>query len=116
MIDPFNLERFVVAQAPLYERVISELQTGRKRSHWMWFIFPQVAALGYSEMAQRFAISSFEEAVPYFAHHVLGPRLVACTTPVNNVKMGTITEILGHPDDQSNGNSSNCPRYRAINR
>jgi uncharacterized protein (DUF1810 family) len=52
MIDPFNLERFVVAQAPLYERVISELQTGRKRSHWMWFIFPQVAGLGHSEMAQ----------------------------------------------------------------
>jgi uncharacterized protein (DUF1810 family) len=100
MTDKFDLQRFVVAQAPFYERVISELQTGRKRSHWMWFVFPQVAGLGHSEMAQRFAISSFEEAAAYYAHQMLGPRLVECTTLVNNVKSGTITEILGQPDDQ----------------
>jgi uncharacterized protein (DUF1810 family) len=100
MTDKFDLQRFVVAQVPLYERVISELQTGRKRSHWMWFVFPQVVGLGHSEMAQQFAISSFEEAAAYYAHQMLGPRLVECITLVNNVKSGTITEILGQPDDQ----------------
>jgi uncharacterized protein (DUF1810 family) len=92
MTDKFDLQRFVVAQAPLYERVISELQTGRKRSHWMWFVFPQVAGLGHSEIAQRF--------VAYLAHRMLGPRLVECTTLINNVKTRTITEIVGQPDDQ----------------
>jgi uncharacterized protein (DUF1810 family) len=86
MTDKFDLQRFVVAQAPLHERVFSELQTGRKRSHWMWFAFPQVAGLGHSEMAQRFAISSFEKAAAYFTHQMLGPRLVECTTLIKRAE------------------------------
>ena len=75
MTDPFDLQRFVDAQAPVYPRVVAELRQGRKQSHWMWFIFPQLAGLGHSPMARRFAISSREEAVAYLGHGVLGPGL-----------------------------------------
>src|ERR1700693_2506035 len=75
MTDPFDLQRFVDAQAPVYPRVVAELRHGRKQSHWMWFIFPQFAGLGHSSMARRFAISSRAEAVAYLGHGVLGPRL-----------------------------------------
>jgi len=75
MTDPFELQRFVDAQAPVYAEVMSELQNGRKRSHWMWFIFPQVAGLGHSAMARRYALASRDEAVAYLAHPILGPRL-----------------------------------------
>src|SRR5207245_458571 len=75
MDDPFNLQRFVDAQEPVYERVRAELRRGRKASHWMWFVFPQIAGLGRSPTAQRFAITSLEEARAYLAHPLLGPRL-----------------------------------------
>jgi len=99
MTDPFDLERFVGAQSPVYERVLAELRRGRKQSHWMWFIFPQLAGLGHSAMAQRFAIDSTEEARAYLAHGLLGPRLRECTALVNAVEGRTISEILGSPDD-----------------
>jgi len=97
--DPFDLERFVDAQAPVYASVVAELRRGRKQSHWMWFIFPQFAGLGFSAMAQRFAIRSREEAVAYLGHGVLGPRLRECTALVNAVEGRTIHDILGSPDD-----------------
>ena len=75
MSDPFGLQRFVDAQAPVYPRVVAELRHGQKQSHWMWFIFPQLAGLGFSPMAQRFALRSRDEAVAYLGHGVLGPRL-----------------------------------------
>jgi uncharacterized protein (DUF1810 family) len=99
MTDPFDLNRFVDAQAPVYRRVIDELRQGRKQSHWMWFIFPQLAGLGHSAMAQRFAIRSRDEALAYLGHAVLGPRLRECTALVNAVEGRTIREILGSPDD-----------------
>jgi len=99
MSDPYDLTRFVDAQHAVYSRVIAELSHGRKRSHWMWFIFPQIAGLGFSAMAQRFAIGSREEAVAYLAHHVLGPRLIECTRLVLAVEDRTINDILGSPDD-----------------
>jgi uncharacterized protein (DUF1810 family) len=99
MTDAFDLQRFVDVQAPVYPRVLAELRAGRKQSHWMWFIFPQLAGLGLSAMAQRFAIRSREEAVAYLGHAVLGPRLRECTTLVNAVEGKTIREILGSPDD-----------------
>jgi uncharacterized protein (DUF1810 family) len=99
MTDPFALERFVQAQAPVYSRVVAELSAGRKRSHWMWFVFPQVAGLGFSAMSQRYAIASREEAEAYLAHGVLGPRLIECTGLVLAVQGRTINAILGAPDD-----------------
>jgi len=99
MTDPFDLKRFVDAQAPVYPRVLAELRQGRKQSHWMWFIFPQLAGLGHSAMAQRFAITSRDEAAAYLAHGVLGPRLRECTALINAVEGRTIREILGSPDD-----------------
>jgi uncharacterized protein (DUF1810 family) len=99
MTDAFDLQRFVDAQAPIYPGVLAELRRGRKQSHWMWFIFPQLAGLGHSPMAQRFAISSRDEALAYLGHGVLGPRLFECTALVNAVEGRTILEILGSPDD-----------------
>jgi uncharacterized protein (DUF1810 family) len=99
MTDRFDLQRFVDAQAPVYLRVTAELRGGRKQSHWMWFIFPQLAGLGHSPMAQRFAIASRDEAAAYLAHGILGPRLRECTALVNAVEGRTIREILGSPDD-----------------
>lgn len=99
MTDPFDLKRFVEAQAPVYHHVLAELRQGRKQSHWMWFIFPQFAGLGHSPMAQRFALRSRDEASAYLGHAVLGPRLRECTALVNAVEGRTIQEILGSPDD-----------------
>ena len=99
MSDPYHLHRFVEAQDSVYANVVKELAAGRKRSHWMWFIFPQVAGLGFSAMAQRFAIGSRAEALAYLAHEILGPRLVECTGLVMNVTGKTIHGILGSPDD-----------------
>ncbi len=79
--DAFNLQRFLHAQDPVYQCVLSELKTGRKASHWMWFIFPQIRGLGRSPVATEYAISSLEEASAYLKHPVLGPRLTQCTTP-----------------------------------
>lgn len=97
--DSYNLARFVAAQEGVYDRVLSELRLGRKTSHWMWFIFPQLRGLGHSRMAQDFAISSREEAAAYLAHPVLGPRLVECTRLVNQINERSVEEIFGHPDD-----------------
>jgi uncharacterized protein (DUF1810 family) len=99
MTDRFDLQRFVDAQAPVYQRVLAELRQGQKQSHWIWFIFPQLAGLGHSPMAQRFAIASRDEAVAYLEHGILGPRLRECTSLVNAVERRTIREILGSPDD-----------------
>jgi uncharacterized protein (DUF1810 family) len=97
--DSFDLRRFVDAQAPVYARVVEELSLGRKRSHWMWFIFPQIAGLGFSAITQRFAIGSRAEAIAYAGHDVLGPRLIECTRLVMAASDKTINEILGSPDD-----------------
>ena len=97
MTDPFDLQRFLDAQEPVYPRVLAELQRGQKQSHWMWFIFPQFAGLGHSAMAQRFALSSYDEAVAYLGHSVLGPRLRDCTALVNAVEGRTITKSSAVP-------------------
>ena len=99
MTDPFDLERFVQAQQPVYPTVRAELGRGRKQSHWMWLVFPQVAGLGFSAMSQRYAIASRAEALAYLAHGVLGPRLVECTRLVLAVQGRSINAILGAPDD-----------------
>ena len=99
MDDPYNLQRFVDAQWPVYERVCRELRQGRKQSHWMWFIFPQIKGLGRSEMAQKFAISSPEEAEAYLAHPILGPRLKECTRIVAELEAHSAEDIFGYPDD-----------------
>ncbi len=99
MTDPFDLNRFVQAQNPVYRDVQGELSRGRKQSHWMWFIFPQVAGLGFSAMSQRYAIGSHAEAEAYLAHSLLGPRLVECTGLMLAVEGRTINAILGSPDD-----------------
>ena len=99
MDDPHDLRRFVDAQAPVFETVVAELAAGRKRSHWMWFVFPQIQGLGFSAMAQRYAIRSLDEARAYLAHPVLGPRLGRCTDLVLAVEGRNLTAILGSPDD-----------------
>src|SRR3954462_15782558 len=99
MIDPFDLQRFVNAQNPVYARVVEELSRGQKQSHWMWFIFPQIAGLGFSAMAQRYAIGSRAAAIAYLDHPVLGPRLIECTRLVLDVTGKSIHSILGSPDD-----------------
>jgi uncharacterized protein (DUF1810 family) len=99
MSDLFNLVRFIEAQDPVYARVCSELRQGRKVSHWMWFVFPQIEGLGRSGMARKFAISSLEEARAYLDHPVLGPRLRECTRLVCQISETTVQEIFGSPDD-----------------
>lgn len=99
MINTYNLQRFVDAQEPVFEQVLSELRAGRKSSHWMWFIFPQIEGLGYSETARRFAISSREEAEAYLKHPILGPRLRECTRLVNLVEGRSVDQIFGYPDN-----------------
>ncbi|WIM89006.1 DUF1810 domain-containing protein [Candidatus Mycobacterium wuenschmannii] len=97
--EPFDLQRFVDAQERVYSDVVDELRAGRKRSHWIWFIFPQIAGLGSSATAARYAISTLDEARAYVRHDVLGPRLRECTRLVNAVQDKTIGEIFGSPDD-----------------
>jgi len=98
-LDPHHLDRFVAAQADCYERVLAELRAGRKRSHWMWFIFPQFAGLGLSEMSQRYAIRSFEEAQAYLRRPLLGSRLVECVEAVLALEGRSAYDIFGSPDD-----------------
>jgi uncharacterized protein (DUF1810 family) len=97
--DPFDLQRFVDAQDRVYAQVLDELRAGCKRSHWIWFVFPQISGLGSSAMAARYAISSVDEARAYLRHDVLGPRLRECTRLVNAVQDRSIGEIFGSPDD-----------------
>lgn len=99
MDSQFDLERFVKAQDPVYDKVLAELRAGHKRSHWMWFVFPQIAGLGSSEMAQRYAIADEDEAADYLAHPVLGRRLRECATIVASLKAVSAGEIFGHPDE-----------------
>ena len=99
MNDPFDLQRFVNAQNPMFEQVCSELRQGRKESHWMWFVFPQLKGLGHSWMADRFAVSSRDEAEAYLGHSILGPRLKECTRLVNLVEGRSIEQIFGYPDN-----------------
>ena len=99
MADPFDLARFLNAQASVYPQVLSELRAGQKRSHWIWFIFPQMKGLGSSSHAQFYGISSLQEATAYWQHPVLGPRLEECTRLVNQVEKRPIEQILGYPDD-----------------
>ena len=99
MNDPFDLQRFVNAQNPVFEQVCSELRQGRKESHWMWFVFPQLKGLGHSWMADRFAVSSRDEAEAYLGHSILGPRLKECTRLVNLVEGRSIEQIFGYPDN-----------------
>ena len=97
--DPYDLRRFVDAQNSRFERVRLELQDGVKRGHWIWFIFPQIKGLGHSPTAQKFAISSREEAEAYLGHPILGPRLRECTRLVNLIEGRSLSEIFGYPDD-----------------
>jgi len=99
MDNEFDLERFVRAQEPVYATVLAELRSGHKRSHWMWFVFPQIAGLGHSEMAQRYAIASSDEAAAYLAHPVLGARLRECAGIVAALDQDSAGDIFGHPDD-----------------
>jgi uncharacterized protein (DUF1810 family) len=98
--DPFDLRRFLTAQEPVYERALSEVTGGRKQSHWMWYIFPQMIGLGYSAMAQRYGIRSADEARAYLQHPVLGKRLIECAAAVNAVAGRSARDIFGEPDDR----------------
>ena len=98
-LDDFDLDRFIEAQAPLIERVRAELARGAKRSHWMWFIFPQLRGLGLSATAQFFGLDGLAEARAYLAHPVLGARLVECAALVNQVEGVSALQIFGSPDD-----------------
>lgn len=99
--DPFDLQRFVQAQAGVYHRALAEIQSGQKRSHWMWFIFPQFAGLGVSATSQHYAIKSRAEAAAYLTHPVLGPRLVACAEALLALTGDrSAHDIFGYPDDR----------------
>ena len=97
--DPYELMRFLSAQEDVYERALAELKGGQKRTHWMWYIFPQIDGLGYSPTAKRYSIKSIEEARQYLAHPVLGKRLLECTETVVALRGGSASEIFGYPDD-----------------
>jgi uncharacterized protein (DUF1810 family) len=98
--DPYDLDRFVDAQSGVHERALSELRGGRKRSHWMWFVFPQLAGLGHSGMAQRYGIAGLDEARAYHEHPVLGPRLLECAQSLEALDATlTASDIFGSPDD-----------------
>jgi uncharacterized protein (DUF1810 family) len=97
--DRFNLRRYITAQDPVMQDVLDELRSGQKASHWMWFVFPQIQGLGFSSMAQRYAISSREEVRAYHEHPVLGTRLRTCTQLVLNIEGRSVEQIFGYPDD-----------------
>jgi uncharacterized protein (DUF1810 family) len=97
--DPYDLQRFVRAQDASFESAREELRRGRKTSHWMWYVFPQIEGLGRSSTSQKFAIKSKAEALAYLAHPVLGPRLTECTETVNALQGSSAHQIFGSPDD-----------------
>lgn len=99
MADAYDLRRFVEAQEGVHGRALAELRAGEKRSHWMWFVFPQIAGLGSSPMAHRYAIASLAEARAYLAHPLLGERLRACTATVNALEGRSAHAVFGSPDD-----------------
>jgi uncharacterized protein (DUF1810 family) len=96
--DPYDLERYLRAQEPVFAQACAELSAGRKESHWMWFIFPQLQGLGRSPMAERYAIGSLAEARAFLAHPLLGERLRTCTELVNRIEGRTVQAIFGYPD------------------
>lgn len=98
MADPFDLDRFLTAQARDYDRALAEIRAGAKRSHWMWYIFPQIAGLGGSDMAQRYAIDSLDEARAYLAHPLLGPRLEACVAALRRLPDADAERVFGPVD------------------
>jgi uncharacterized protein (DUF1810 family) len=98
-MDPFDLIRFVRAQEGTYDQALSELKLGRKRSHWIWWIFPQLDGLGFSPITKRFSIKSEDEARAYLAHPILGPRLIECAEAIVSVQGKSARDILGSPDD-----------------
>ena len=100
MSDPHDLRRFVDAQAHTYDQALAELRAGEKRTHWMWFVFPQVVGLGRSGMAQRFAVAGLDEARAYVAHPVLGPRLVECARALTGLDTDDAARVLGPVDAQ----------------
>ncbi|MCB8837039.1 DUF1810 domain-containing protein [Aurantimonas sp. VKM B-3413] len=97
--DPFDLDRFVTAQEGVFETALAELRAGRKRTHWMWFVFPQLRGLGHSPTAQHFGIASLEEARAYLSHALLGPRVTEATEAVLGVTGCSLHQIFGSPDD-----------------
>jgi uncharacterized protein (DUF1810 family) len=99
MSDLYDLQRFVDAQNLVFDQVLRELRDGRKQSHWMWFVFPQIHGLGHSPMAEKYAISSRAEAEAYLGHSILGPRLRQCSLLVTQVEGRSIEKILGYPDN-----------------
>ena len=99
MSDPYDLQRFVEAQQPVYDQALTELRAGSKRSHWMWFVFPQISGLGHSSMAQRYAIRDSDEASAYLAHPLLGQRLEECAQALLQHSERPVRQILGSPDD-----------------
>ena len=99
MNDRYDLNRFLSAQFSSYDCVLTELKQGKKMSHWMWYIFPQIEGLGHSSTARLFSIKSKNEAKAYLAHPILGERLKNCTQLVNDIEGHTVNEIFGHPDD-----------------
>ena len=98
-MDPFDLSRFVQAQQQTYDQALSELQRGRKQSHWMWYVFPQLDGLGFSPITMRFSIKSEDEARAYLKHPTLGPRLLECAEAILSIEGKSAREILGSPDD-----------------
>jgi len=96
--DPFELQRFVDAQAPDYDRALAELRYGRKATHWMWYVLPQLRGLGASVMATRYGIASLDEARAYLAHPILGPRLIACVDAMNALPGSNAEHVLGGID------------------
>lgn len=97
--DPFGLSRFVGAQENVYQQVLTELEQGRKQTHWIWYIFPQIEGLGHSSMAEKYAIKSLEEARAYLRHPVLGARLTECTEKVIAIDGKSVADIFAYPDD-----------------
>ncbi|HYD75033.1 DUF1810 domain-containing protein [Ramlibacter sp.] len=97
--DPFDLQRFVAAQDPVLDTVLQELRAGCKRTHWMWFVFPQLAALGRSHMARHYGLRSLDEARAYWAHPVLGPRLRTCCEALLQARGRSAHDVFGSPDD-----------------
>lgn len=97
--DPFDLQRFVAAQAVTYQAALDEIRNGRKRTHWMWFIFPQLAGLGVSPTSQRYGMTGLREAAAYLSHSLLGPRLIECSEAVVRVVDRSAHDIFGSPDD-----------------
>ena len=98
--DPFDLNRFISAQNKVYDRVVAELKNGRKRSHWMWYVFPQLDGLAQSTTSKYYAIKTRDEAIAYLKHSILGARLRECCNLILTIEGKTVSQIFGYPDDR----------------